>query len=132
MFATRNDDVFQVQRRLATWYGIFGGFVGILAWGSVTALIYFASYLISSPRSTLTIGDFTAFQFYMFSFLLNFVGIASVLGTVLEVYGNAAALAEIYMYEPVIKINGGDNISAISLDNGTVSLQNIKFSYPTK
>ena len=43
-------------------------------------------------------------MFFMFSFLLNFVGVASVLGSVLEVYGNAAALAEIYMYEPTIKI----------------------------
>lgn len=61
LFATRNDDVFSVQKRLSGWYGFFGGFVGTFAWGSITALIYFASYLIGSPSSDLTIGDFTAF-----------------------------------------------------------------------
>lgn len=68
----------------------------------------------------------------MFSFLLNFVGIAAVLGSVLEVFGNAAALAEIVMYEPIIKIEGGESINQASLDNGCITLQNIKFSYPTK
>jgi len=132
MFSTRNDDVFNIQKRISNWYGFFGGFVGTFAWGSVTLLIYFASYLIESPNSKMTIGTFTSFQFFMFSFLLNFVGIASVLGSVLEVFGNAAALAEIFMYEPIIKIKGGEEVTPSSMEDGRITLQNIEFTYPTK
>jgi len=53
--------------------------------GSLDALIYFAAYL--NDKDMLTIGNFTAFQFYMFSFLINFMMVASVLGEVMGVFG---------------------------------------------
>ena len=43
----------------------------------------------------------------MFSFLINFVTLASVIGEVIGVFGTMAAIAEIYLYDPNVKIDGG-------------------------
>jgi hypothetical protein len=55
--------------------------------GSLDALIFFAAYL--NRNGELTIGDFTSFQFYMFSFLINFMTMTSVIGEVMGVFGTA-------------------------------------------
>jgi hypothetical protein len=55
--------------------------------GSLDALIYFAAWLNKGDK--LTVGEFTMFQFYMFSFLINFMTCASVIGEVMGVIGTA-------------------------------------------
>jgi ATP-binding cassette subfamily B protein len=98
--------------------------------GSMDALIFFAAFLNS--ENTLSIGDFTSFQFYMFSFLLNFMTIASVIGEVLGVMGTTEAIAEIMLYEPKINIDGGEEVTAATIENGEIEIKDIKFTYPTK
>jgi hypothetical protein len=68
----------------------------IVMFGSLDALVYFAAYLNS--KGGLTIGEFTSFQFYMFSFLLNFMQMASVIGEVMGVLGTSTAIAEIFIH----------------------------------
>ena len=65
--------------------------------GSLDALVYFAAWLNS--LNELSIGQFTSFQFYMFSFLINFMMLASVVGEVMSVLGTSAAIAEIFLYK---------------------------------
>jgi ABC-type multidrug transport system fused ATPase/permease subunit len=101
-----------------------------IQFGSMDALIFFAAYL--NKNGGLTIGDFTSFQFYMFSFLLNFTTIAQVVGDVMGVLGTTEAIAEILDYEPSINIEGGDEVTAETLDNGEITIKDIKFHYPTK
>lgn len=95
-----------------------------------TGLIYFASFLYFDYG--LSIGSFSSFQFYMFSFLINFSTIAGVITNVMGVYGTMAAIAEIYMYVEKILIEGGEEMTDMSLKDGSVSLKNIKFHYPSK
>jgi len=68
----------------------------------------------------------------MFSFLMNFMMAASVLGEVMGVFGTTAAIAEIFLYEPKIKIEGGEKVTQDTLEDGTISLSDIRFTYPTK
>jgi len=98
--------------------------------GSLDALVYFAAYLNS--ENELTIGEFTSFQFYMFSFLLNFMLMASVVGEVLGVFGTAAAIAEIFLYKSRVNTTGGVPVSAETADVGTLTLSSLEFKYPTK
>jgi Na+-transporting methylmalonyl-CoA/oxaloacetate decarboxylase beta subunit len=81
--------------------------------GSLDALIYFAAYL--NRENELTIGDFTSFQFYMFSFLINFMTFTSVIGEVMGVFGTASGIAEIYLTEAMGNTTGGEMVKESSV-----------------
>mmetsp|Transcript_17903 Transcript_17903/g.27689 ORF Transcript_17903/g.27689 Transcript_17903/m.27689 type:complete len:139 (+) Transcript_17903:951-1367(+) len=98
--------------------------------GSLDALIYFAAYLNSEGE--LSIGDFTSFQFYMFSFLLNFMMVASVIGEVMGIMGTTQAIAEIYIHKPKINTTGGEEVTKETIEDGNINIQDIQFTYPTK
>jgi ABC-type bacteriocin/lantibiotic exporter with double-glycine peptidase domain len=65
--------------------------------GSLDALVYFAAYLYTNGE--LSIGDFTSFQFYFFSFIINFGQLTNVASEVMGVFGTTAAIAEIFLHE---------------------------------
>lgn len=125
-----NEAVYNNEFRGGIAYGFFQMFMTFTMFGTLTALIYFAAYLNRIDK--LTIGEFTSFQFYMFSFLINFMGVANIVGEVIGVYGTMEGIAEITMYEPKIPIEGGDEISTAALSDGKISLTDIEFTYPTK
>jgi len=86
-YSKENDYVFAQARRAAICYGGFQFMMTFVMFGSLDALIYFAAYL--NQEGSLSIGDFTSFQFYMFSFLLNFMMVASVVGEVMGIMGTS-------------------------------------------
>ena len=67
----KNDTIYAKAKLQAFWYGGFQFCMQFIMFGSLDALVYFAAYLNSNDG--LTIGEFTSFQFYMFSFLINFM-----------------------------------------------------------
>jgi len=129
-YAEKNDHVFAKAREAALCYGFFQFVMQFVMFGSLDALVYFAAYLNS--ENELTIGEFTSFQFYMFSFLLNFMLMASVVGEVLGVFGTAAAIAEIFLYKSRVNTTGGVPVSAETAAVGTLTLSSLEFKYPTK
>ena len=98
--------------------------------GSLDALVYFAAFLNSNDG--LSIGDFTAFQFYMFSFLINFIQMTSVMSEVMGVFGTTAAIAEIFLHDSKVNTMGGGEVTQESLDDGAIHLKDIEFKYPTR
>ena len=48
------------------------------------------------------------------------------------VFGTTAAIAEIYLHESQVNTTGGSKVTNESLDDGTVTLKDIQFKYPTK
>lgn len=48
------------------------------------------------------------------------------------VFGTAAAIADIFMYKSSIKTVGGSQVTEKTIEEGTISLKNVDFSYPTK
>ena len=58
--------------------------------------------------------------------------VASVIGEVIGVFGTMEAIAEIYLYEPKIPIEGGDEVASTSLEDGSITLESLRFTYPTK
>ena len=111
-------------------YGAFSFFMQFVMFGSLDALIYFAAVLVLDKQ--LTIGDFTSFQFYMFSFLINFMTMASVVGEVMGVLGTTAAIAEIFLHKSKINTSGGNEVTQETIADGAISLTDIQFTYPTK
>jgi hypothetical protein len=68
----------------------------------------------------------------MFSFLINFVTLAGVIGEVIGVFGTMAGIAEIYLYEPKVPIEGGEEVTQASIEDGSIKLKDLEFTYPTK
>jgi len=68
----------------------------------------------------------------MFSFLINFTMLASVIGDVMGVIGTASAIAEIFLYKAKVNTKGGEAVKDASLQDGRIEMDNIKFTYPTK
>jgi ATP-binding cassette subfamily B protein len=129
-YQKKNDIIYAKAKHQAFWYGGFSFFMQFIMFGSLDALVYFAAYLNSNDG--LSIGDFTAFQFYMFSFLINFMQMTSVLSEVMGVFGTTAAIAEIFLHESKVNTTGGTNVTQESLDDGAIHLKEIQFKYPTR
>lgn len=129
-YTEHNNETFRYARKAAIYYGIFSFGMQFIMFGSLDALVYFAAYL--NEQNELTIGQFTSFQFYMFSLLMNFMMMTSVIGEVMGVFGTAMAVADIFLYEAKVNTTGGDLVTQDSLDNGNIKLEDIEFHYPTK
>jgi len=48
------------------------------------------------------------------------------------VFGTAAATAEIFLYKSTIPVEGGKQVEEKTINEGTISLKDIEFTYPTK
>lgn len=48
------------------------------------------------------------------------------------VIGTTTAIADIFVYKQKILTTGGDAVKQESIDIGTITLENIEFTYPTK
>jgi len=129
-YSVRNEKVFVKARLAALYYGLFSLVMQFVMFGSLDAMVYFASYL--NTINELTIGEFTQFQFYMFSFLINFMTLTSVVGEVMGVFGTTAGIAEIFLYKSTIPISGGSCVTEKTKEEGTISLKDIEFRYPAK
>jgi len=105
-YQTTNKKVYQNGVDMAFYYGMFSFFFTFVMFGTLDLLVWFAAYL--NDTDGLTVGEFTSFQFYMFSFLMNFGAIGNVVGEVMGVLGTCAAIAEIFLHVEVIKTTGGD------------------------
>ena len=58
--------------------------------------------------------------------------LSTVATEVFAMYGTMANIAELMLYEPNIKIVGGEEVSTESISDGSLRLESIKFTYPTK
>ena len=57
---------------------------------------------------------------------------ASVIGEVLGVFGTAAAIAEIFLYKSSVNTTGGNEVTSTTIEEGTLTLSDLEFKYPTK
>ena len=51
----------------------------------------------------------------MFSFLINFLNLASVIGDLMGLSGTMASIAEIFLHKPSINIDHGDKVTKESI-----------------
>lgn len=98
--------------------------------GCMDAIIWMSSYLYFNYG--FSVGKINSFNSYMFSILFNFAMLATVITEVFGMFGTMASIAEIMLYEPLIKVSGGENVTEVSLSDGSLRLDDIKFTYPTK
>lgn len=129
-YATKLEDIYQTQLTIGRYYGMHEFVMTGVMFGVMDALIFMSSYLYFENH--FSIGKINSFNSYMFSFLINFVMMASVLSNVLSLQGTMAGIAQIYLYYPKILIDGGEDVTTDSISDGSIRIEDIKFTYPTK
>lgn len=69
-------------------------------------------------------------MFYMMQILLNFMILASVLGSVMSIIGASHKIVELLEYEPKINSTGGIKLAKDC--KGEIQIEGVRFAYPTK
>lgn len=82
-FSSGNIDVYKFGYKKAMWYGYFNFVANLFIFGSMVAIIFVGSQLYKEGK--ITLGDITSFLLYMMQLLMNFMILASVLGSVMSV-----------------------------------------------
>lgn len=72
---------------------------------TMDAIIWFSSYLYFNYG--FSIGKINSFNSYLFSILINFAMLSTVITEVIGMFGTMANIAEIILYEPAIKVENG-------------------------
>jgi ABC-type multidrug transport system fused ATPase/permease subunit len=78
------------------------------------------------------VGQITSFLFFMIQILVNFVILGQVLGSIMQIIGASDKLIELLEYEPRIKADEGLEPEETQETKGEISIQNVRFNYPTK
>lgn len=94
----------------------------------MAAILVLGGYLCKNGE--LTVGQITSYLFFMIELLINFMILASVLGSVMSVIGASYKIVELLEYKPKINTTGGRELP--SDVKGEIQIRNVKFSYPTK
>ena len=100
----------------------------ILLYGAMIAVIYTASTLYKHDK--ITVGQISAFMFYMLMLIFNFAIVAMVFTNVAATVGAADKIIELIQYDPAINTTGGSKIDGEI--TGELELRDVKFSYPSK
>lgn len=102
----RLDAQFKAEKE-ATWFRAVQEFVMIgVVFACMDGIIWMSSYLYFNYN--FSIGEINSFNSYLFSILFNFAMLSTVITEVIGIYGTMATIAEINLYEPSIKVEGGD------------------------
>lgn len=64
--------------------------------------------------------------------MINFTVLATTIGEVIGIFGTLAGIAEVYLYKPHIPIDTGDEVKPESIEEGSIKVESIEFTYPTK
>mmetsp|Transcript_8089 Transcript_8089/g.9656 ORF Transcript_8089/g.9656 Transcript_8089/m.9656 type:complete len:161 (+) Transcript_8089:1008-1490(+) len=94
----------------------------------MSAVIYTSSKLYQNDE--ITIGEISAFMFYMLMLIFNFAIVAMVFGNVAATVGASDKIVELMQYEPQINTKGGERISGEI--NGELEIKDVRFRYPSK
>ena len=100
----------------------------ILLYGAMIGVIYTASVLYQHDK--ITVGQISAFMFYMLMLIFNFAIDAMVFTNVAATVGAADKVIELIQYEPDINTMGGARIEGEI--TGELELRDVKFRYPSK
>lgn len=63
---------------------------------------------------------------------MQFQQIASNIGEVLGLLGTMAAISDVFLYEPKVPMEGGTDLVDKEIEEGSIKLESIEFTYPTK
>ena len=127
-FGRGNEVVFEAGRKKAVYQAIFAFMTQFLLYAAMAAVIYTSSELYQADK--ISIGEISAFMFYMLMLIINFAIVAMVFGNVAATVGAADKIVELIQYKPAINTQGGTRIDGEV--NGVLEVRDVKFRYPSK
>jgi len=129
-FEEFSHNVFKIGMNKNVWDAGFKLITQVVLYGSMTLTIYVGAELYQEGK--VTIGTMTAFLFYMFLLITNFMMFFWVLGNISSLMGTADKVIRIFHHVPKINTEGGLKIEDGQDVQGRIELRNVKFTYPTK
>ncbi len=82
-FEVGNLEIYEYGKLKTLWYAFFTFFTNLFVYGAMAAIFAIGTALVK--EELLTIGQITAFMFYLLQILINFMILAQVLGSVMSV-----------------------------------------------
>jgi ATP-binding cassette subfamily B protein len=128
-FTLGNNVVYDIGYQKSKWYGLFNFVANFFVFGSMAASLVLGAKLCEENK--LSIGEITSFLFYMMQILINFMILASVLGSVMSIIGASHKVVELLDYVPKINTEGGIVPEEKEIQ-GEITLRSLRFNYPTK
>ena len=127
-FQKGNATVYRAGRRKQLYTGINAMLNQWLLFGAYAAVVYVSSILYK--RGEVTIGEISAFLFYMQMLTFNFMIIGYVLGNLAAVMGASERIVDVMSYEPAVNCVGGERPEGEV--KGNLEFRDVKFRYPSK
>ena len=128
-FNRGNDETYQAGKEKSIYQAIFAFVTQILLYGAMATVIYVAAKQYENGK--ISIGEISAFLFYMLMLVFNFAIVAMVFGNVASVVGASDKIFEMMSYVPEVLSSGGEEPPVEDV-TGKIELRDVKFTYPSK
>lgn len=127
-FLEGNTVVYLAGTKKAFWSAFFALLNQGLLFGSMGAICYTAAHLYQDGN--ISVGDVSAFLFYMQLLVMSFWIISMTIGNLASVLSASEKIYEIMKFPIKINNKGGDTIDGEV--TGSLELRDVKFRYPSK
>jgi ABC-type multidrug transport system fused ATPase/permease subunit len=129
-YTSKVEEIIVFAMKGAKWRGAFASFIIFGLFGAIVGVVWYGTILVQNPENALSIGDLISFILYTVFIGASFGGIAAQYSQIQKAIGATENLLDILDENPE-KINF-DEITNLKKLEGSISFQNITFSYPTR
>nr|QUF59446.1 ATP-binding cassette transporter Abcb10-like [Brachionus angularis] len=125
---------YEIGKKLAVAQGGFMGLVGILSGGALAVVLWYGGKLVHDKK--ITTGILASFLMYTLQVAMAFAFLTSLYGDFMQALGASQRIFELLDSQPSIKLNTGfspnTEIQEYETFDGSLSFNNVNFSYPTR
>jgi len=120
------EDSFELARQRARVGAIFTGFVGILGYGAIAAVLWYGGVLLLDGR--LTFGELTSFLLYTFTVAFSIGALGSLWSDFARAAGASQRVFELIDAAPAPDSSG----QRLDKPKGLIRFSGVQFAYPTR
>ncbi|HBU47995.1 MAG TPA: ABC transporter permease [Myxococcales bacterium] len=125
-YAQAAEHSFQLSRKRARVAALFTGFVGILGYGAIAAVLWYGGILLLEGR--LSFGELTSFLLYTFTVAFSIAALGGLWSDFARAVGASQRVFELIDGAPV-QISKGEQLDT---PKGLIRFEGVQFAYPTR
>ena len=125
-YAEAAEHSFQLSRKRARVAALFTGFVGILGYGAIAAVLWYGGILLLEGR--LSFGELTSFLLYTFTVAFSIAALGGMWSDFARAVGASQRVFELIDGAPV-QISKGEQLDT---PKGLIRFEGVQFAYPTR
>ena len=125
-YAEAAEQSFQLARKRARVAALFTGFVGILGYGAIAAVLWYGGILLLEGR--LSFGELTSFLLYTFTVAFSIAALGGLWSDFARAAGASQRVFEL-IDGASVQISKGEQLDA---PKGLIRFEGVQFAYPTR